>query len=92
VFYARALQGDEPAPAANQLGHLMLDAGRLDEARTTLSKALPSATSPNIRGALLRNLGKAEAAAGDSISARSHWKEAATLLPQDEELRSLLSN
>ena len=92
VFYARALNGDEPAAAANQLGHLMLDSGRVDEARTTLTRALPQATTPGVRGALLRNLGKAEAAAGDSVSARTHWQEAAALLPNDEELRSLLSN
>ncbi len=92
VFYSRALKGDEPAPAANQLGHLMLDWGRIDEARATLSRALPLATGNDVRGALLRNLGKAEAAAGDSTAARTHWKEAATLLPDDEELRSLLSH
>jgi Flp pilus assembly protein TadD len=70
----------------------MLDSGRVDEARTTLTRALPQATTPGVRGALLRNLGKAEAAAGDSVSARTHWQEAAALLPNDEELRSLLSN
>jgi tetratricopeptide (TPR) repeat protein/predicted Ser/Thr protein kinase len=91
VFYTRALKGDEPAPAANQLGHLMLGAGRIDEARATLTNALPHATRDDVRGALLRNLGKAEAAQGDSTSARTHWKEAAALLPDDEELRSLLS-
>jgi tetratricopeptide (TPR) repeat protein len=90
VFYGRALQGDEPAPAANQLGHLLLAHGRVDEARATLSAALPNATGDNIRGALLRNLGKAEAAQGDSTSARTHWKEAAALLPNDAELQSLL--
>jgi len=26
------------------------------------------------------------------VSARTHWQEAAALLPNDEELRSLLSN
>ena len=92
VFYARALKGDEPAAAANQLGHLMLDSGRVDEARATLAAALPKATREDVRGALLRNLGKAEAAAGDSTAARMHWTEAAQLLPNDEELRSLLSN
>lgn len=92
VFYTRALKGDEPAPAANQLGHLMLGSGRIDEARATLSAALPRATRDSERGALLRNLGKAEAAAGDSTAARQHWTEAAQLLPDDEELRSLLSN
>jgi tetratricopeptide (TPR) repeat protein/predicted Ser/Thr protein kinase len=92
VFYSRALKGDEPAPAANQLGYLMLGSGRIDEARAMLSAALPQATRNDVRGALLRNLGKAEAAAGDSTAARRHWSEAAQLLPKDEELRSLLSN
>lgn len=92
AFYTRALTGDDPAPAANQLGHLMLGSGRIDEARTTLAAGLPHATRVDVRGALLRNLGKAEAAAGDSTAARQHWSEAAQLLPNDEELRSLLSN
>jgi len=91
VFYTRALQGDEPAPAANQLGNLLLTSGRLDEAHAVLSSALPRATNGEVRGALLRNLGKVEAAQGDSLSARTHWKEAAALLPDDDELRSLLS-
>ncbi|HET6463925.1 MAG TPA: protein kinase [Candidatus Krumholzibacteria bacterium] len=92
VFYARAIKGDEPAYGANQLGNLMLTSGRIDDARATLSAGLPHATRDDVRGALLRNLGKAEAAQGDSASARSHWKEAATLLPNDEELRSLLAH
>ncbi|HKW15609.1 MAG TPA: protein kinase [Candidatus Krumholzibacteria bacterium] len=92
VFYARALKGDDPAPAANQLGNLMLTHGRAGEARSTLSAALPQATRDDVRGALLRNLGKAEAAQGDSASARSHWREAAQLLPNDAELHSLLSH
>jgi tetratricopeptide (TPR) repeat protein/predicted Ser/Thr protein kinase len=90
VFYTRALKGDEPAPAANQLGYLMLTHGRAGAARATLSAALPKATADNLRGALLRNLGKAEAAQGDSTSARAHWKEAAALLPNDAELQALL--
>jgi len=90
VFYTRAMKGDEPAPAANQLGYLMLTNGRAQDARTTLSAALEHAMSGDVRGALLRNLGKAEAAQGDSTSARTHWKEAAALLPNDAELQSLI--
>jgi Flp pilus assembly protein TadD/predicted Ser/Thr protein kinase len=90
VFYTRAMKGDEPAPAANQLGYLMLTNGRAEDARTTLSAALEHAMSGDVRGALLRNLGKAEAAQGDSTSARTHWKEAAALLPNDAELQSLI--
>jgi tetratricopeptide (TPR) repeat protein len=92
AFYRRAIQGDEPALAGNQLGHLLLRDGRLEEARTTLAAALPRAPNDAVRGALLRNLGKVEAARGDSTAARAHWQEAAHLLPNDDELRSLLSN
>jgi hypothetical protein len=60
-------------------------------ARDTVERSV-HATADNIRGALLRNLGKAEIAQGDSASARTHWKEASQLLPNDEELRSLLSH
>jgi tetratricopeptide (TPR) repeat protein len=91
AFYRRAVHGDEPAFGANQLGHLMLESGRLDEGRATLEAALPQATRDDVRGALLRNLGKIEAAQGDSLAARTHWKEAAKLLPNDEELQRLLS-
>jgi Tfp pilus assembly protein PilF/predicted Ser/Thr protein kinase len=90
-FYRRAMAGDEPAYAANQLGRLLLDSGRLDESRDVLASAIAQAKRDDVRGALLRNLGKVEAAQGDSLSARGHWKEAAVLLPGDDELRSLLS-
>ena len=40
---------------------------------------------------LLKNKGKAVAALGDSTSALALWREAASLNPSDEELRSLLS-
>lgn len=92
AMYRRAMAGNEPAYAGNQLGRLLLDRGRLDESRAVLSKALPVATRDEVRGALLRNLGKVEAAQGDSLAAREHWREAAALLPNDNELRSLLSN
>jgi tetratricopeptide (TPR) repeat protein/predicted Ser/Thr protein kinase len=92
AYFKRAMAGDEPAPAANQLGHLMLMSAEYDEARATLEAALPKATTGDVRGALLRNLGKVEAAQGDSLAAREHWKQAAELLPNDPELRSLLSN
>lgn len=91
AYYRRAMRGDEPAAAGNQLGNLLLQEGRLEEARATLDDALASATKDEVRGALLRNLGKVEAAQGDSLSARAHWQQAAALLPQDPELQRLLS-
>ena len=75
-----------------QLGVLHQLRGRLDEARATLQAALASPTSDTVRGLLLRNLGKVEAAQGDTAAARAHWQEASKLLPDDAELRSLLSN
>ena len=92
ALFRRALAGDDPAPAGNQLGYLMLADGRLEDARATLEAALSAAAPGEVRGRLLRNLGKVEAAQGDSLAARAHWKEAAGLLPGDPELRSLLSN
>jgi Tfp pilus assembly protein PilF/predicted Ser/Thr protein kinase len=92
ALFRRAIQGDDPAPAGNQLGYLMLNDGRLDGARATLQSALASPTSDAVRGLILRNLGKVEAARGDSLAARTHWQEASTLLPNDPELRSLLSH
>ena len=92
ALFRRAFHGTDPAPAGNQLGYLMLADGRLDEARATLQAALAAPAQDRVRGLLLRNLGKVEAAQGDSTAARTHWNEAATLLPDDPELRSLLSN
>ena len=92
AMYRRAMSGNEPAYAGNQLGRLLLDRGRLDESRAVLNDALPLATRDDVRGALLRNLGKVEAAQGDSLAARKHWQEAAALLPNDNELPALLSN
>ena len=91
ALFRRALKGDDPAPAGNQLGYLLLADGRLDDARATLESALSAAAPGEVRGRLLRNLGRVEAAQGDSLAARAHWKEAAALLPDDPELRSLLS-
>jgi Flp pilus assembly protein TadD/predicted Ser/Thr protein kinase len=90
ALYWRAMNGDEPAVAGNQLGNLLLRSGRLEEARTTLDRALGTSPGGPVRGALLRNLGKVEAARGDSLAARAHWTEAAALLPDDAELRHLL--
>ncbi|HEX6791953.1 MAG TPA: protein kinase [Candidatus Krumholzibacteria bacterium] len=92
AWFRRALAGNNPAPAGNQLAYLMLQDGRLDDAYATLQTALGQPTTNDVRGRLLRNLGKVEAARGDSASARTHWQEAARLLPNDPELQSLLSN
>jgi len=91
AWYRRGLRGDEPALAANQLGNLLLRRGHPAEAKTVLAGAL-TPTPPNeafLHGALLRNLGKAEAALGDSTVARQHWREALTLLPDNAELKQL---
>ena len=69
-YYRRAVGGDEPALAGNQLGALLLAHGRLDEARAALDAALSTnPTDAAVRGALLRNRGKVAAAMGDSTAA-----------------------
>jgi tetratricopeptide (TPR) repeat protein len=82
-YYRRALRGDEPVPAGNQLGNLLLSQGRLDEARAVLEEALALNPPATIRGYVLRNLGRVADAQGDTTAARTYHREAAALLPAD---------
>ena len=81
-YYRRAIAGDEPVPAANQLGYLLLTQNRLDEAQSVLSDALARNPPDEIRGYVLRNLGRVAAARGDSTSAGQYMRDAAALLPE----------
>ncbi|MCI0450836.1 MAG: protein kinase [Candidatus Latescibacteria bacterium] len=90
VYFRRAVQGDDPGPAANQLGALLIERGQYPEALAVIDSALASSSSTMARPYLLKNKGKAVAALGDSTAARALWIEAATLNPNDEELRILV--
>ena len=90
VYFRRALKGDDPAPAANQLAAMLYDRGEYAAALAVVDTALAKQPSPLVKPYLLKNKGKAVAALGDSTAARALWSEAARLNPSDEELRSLL--
>jgi tetratricopeptide (TPR) repeat protein/predicted Ser/Thr protein kinase len=83
AYYRRATLGDEPAPAANQLGFLLLEQKRLDEAKEVLDRALAANPPAAVKGFLLRNRARVAAAAGDSTAADRYMREAAPLLPAD---------
>jgi Tfp pilus assembly protein PilF/predicted Ser/Thr protein kinase len=91
AYFRRALDGDQPALGANQLGALLIARGRPEEARRIVGAAVADSASvaPAMRGYLLRTLGKAAAAMGDSTAAMALWKEALSLLPGDRELQHL---
>jgi Tfp pilus assembly protein PilF/predicted Ser/Thr protein kinase len=82
-YYRRAIDGDEPAPASNQLGNLLLEQRRLDEARAVLEGALALEPPPSVRGYVLRNLGRVADAQGDTTAARNYQREAASYFPGD---------
>ena len=91
VYFRRALRGNDPAPAANQLAAMLVDRGDYSQALAVIDSALAHNPSMTAKPYLLKNKGKAVAALGDSTAARALWSEAATLNPDDEELRALLS-
>jgi Tfp pilus assembly protein PilF/predicted Ser/Thr protein kinase len=90
VYFRRALAGDDPGPAANQLGALLYDRGEYRAALAVLDSALAHNPPAMARPYLLKNKGKALAALGDSTAARALWSEAAALNPNDEELHALV--
>jgi len=87
AFYRRAIAGDDPLPAHNQLAALLIANGRFSEAGEVIDAALQRDPADNVRGHLLKNRGKVAAAAGDTTAALADWKQAATLLPDDRELQ-----
>lgn len=91
-YFHRALEGDEPSIGANQLGALLIARGRPKEAREVVDAALADGVedAPAMRGYLLRTRGKAAFALGDTTAARADWKEALSLLPDDQTLKDLV--
>ena len=91
VYFRRAMRGNDPGPAANQLGALLNDRGEYAAALAVVDSGLVHAQEPTVKGYLLKNKGKAVAALGDSTAARALWTEAAALIPSDNELQTLLA-
>jgi serine/threonine protein kinase len=89
-YWRRAARGDDPGAASNQLGALLYERGQYNEALAVIDSALAHDPAQHVRGYLLKNRGKALAALGDSTTARALWVEAASLIPNDEELRTLV--
>ncbi len=92
VYFRRAVSGNDPGPAANQLGALLYDRGSYTEALAVIDTALAREPSPFVKGFLLKNKGRSVAALGDSTAARALWAEASALIPNDKELPALLGN
>jgi tetratricopeptide (TPR) repeat protein len=92
AYFRRALNGDDPAPAANQLAAMLYDRGQYARALAVVDSALAHDPAAMVKPYLLKNKGKAVAALGDSTAARALWTEAMSLNPDDEELRALLSH
>lgn len=90
-YYRRAMAGDDPGPAANQLGALLYDRGQFNEALAVLDSGLAHNPNEGVKAYLLKNKGKALFALGNAAAARSLWSEAVTLNPHDSELDSLLA-
>jgi len=91
-FFSRAIGADSSNAAAyNQLGVLLLEDQRADDARVILDLGLAAGDDEQVEPYLLKNRGKVAAALGDNEEARNWWIRALEKNPSDAELQTLLS-